>query len=86
MKTCIFLNGSIYDYEDIKSKIESENYDNIICADGGANHVYKMGMTPGYIIGDLDSVNPKITIKKMVWNLRNSQRRRMKQIRSFVLY
>ena len=37
-----------------------ENYDNIICADGGANHVYKMGMTPGYIIGDLDSVDPKI--------------------------
>lgn len=60
MKTCIFLNGSIYDYEDIKQKIESENYDNIICADGGANHVYKMGLTPGYIIGDLDSVDPQI--------------------------
>ncbi len=29
-------------------------------ADGCANHVYKMWMTPGYIIGDLDSFNPKI--------------------------
>lgn len=60
MKICIFLNGSVYDYNDIKNKIESEEYDTIICADGGANHTFKMGITPKYIIGDLDSVEDEI--------------------------
>ncbi len=60
MKICIFLNGNVKDYNEIKQKIESENYDKIICADGGANHTFKMNLIPNYIIGDLDSVKENI--------------------------
>ena len=57
MKICIVLNGEIKDFNKTKEIIENENYDSIICADGGANHLYKMGINPDYIIGDLDSAN-----------------------------
>ena len=60
MKVCILLNGKINDYSIIKQFINNQNYDYIICADGGANHAYKMNITPNYIIGDLDSINKEI--------------------------
>ena len=56
MKVCIILNGEIQNYKFIKTIIDKEKYDYIICADGGANHTYNMGITPNYIIGDLDSL------------------------------
>ncbi|MEG1311083.1 MAG: thiamine diphosphokinase [Romboutsia sp.] len=56
MKICIILNGEITDYKSIKQTIVNNNYDYIICADGGANHAYNMGIIPSYIIGDLDSI------------------------------
>ena len=28
----------------------------IVCADGGANHARRLGITPDIIIGDLDSI------------------------------
>jgi thiamine pyrophosphokinase len=31
--------------------------DYLIAADGGANHLMKMGILPGIVIGDLDSVD-----------------------------
>ena len=60
MKVCIALNGEIKDYNKIKSIIENEKYDFIICADGGANHLYNMDIIPDYIIGDLDSARSEI--------------------------
>lgn len=60
MKICIILNGKIKNYDYIKNIITKNNYDYIICADGGANHSYKMGITPDYIIGDLDSISSNI--------------------------
>ena len=60
MKVCILLNGKINDYSIIKQFINNQKYDYIICADGGANHAYKMNITPNYIIGDLDSINKEI--------------------------
>ena len=60
MKICIILNGEIKNYDYIKNIITKNNYDYIICADGGANHSYKMGITPDYIIGDLDSISSNI--------------------------
>ena len=57
MKICIVLNGEIKDFNRIKEIIKNENYYKIICADGGANHLFKMGINPDYIIGDLDSIN-----------------------------
>lgn len=60
MKICIILNGDIKDYKVTKDIILKENYDYIICADGGANHIYNMELIPNYIIGDLDSIDNNI--------------------------
>lgn len=60
MKVCIILNGEIKDYKNTKQTIIKNEYDYIICADGGANHTYNMDIKPHYIIGDLDSVNDNI--------------------------
>lgn len=60
MKICILLNGEVKDHSTIREFIKNEKYDYIICADGGANHLYKMGITPNYIIGDLDSIDKNI--------------------------
>lgn len=57
MKVCIILNGEIKDYYKTKEIIIRENYDYVIGADGGCNHLYKMNITPDYVIGDLDSIN-----------------------------
>jgi thiamine pyrophosphokinase len=35
-------------------------YDNLICADGGANMAFKLGLIPDIIIGDFDSVDKEI--------------------------
>ena len=56
MKVCIALNGIVNDYNKTKEIIEKENYDYIIGADGGCNHLNAMGIVPDYIIGDLDSI------------------------------
>jgi thiamine pyrophosphokinase len=34
--------------------------DIILCADGGANHAYRLGLLPRGIAGDLDSVHPDV--------------------------
>ena len=57
MKFCIILNGEIQDYQITSNIIKENNYDFIICADGGANHAYNMNIVPNYIIGDLDSID-----------------------------
>ncbi len=62
MKACIILNGQILNYEVIKDKIDKEEYDYIICCDGGANHVYNMNLIPDYIIGDLDSIKNDVLV------------------------
>lgn len=58
MKACILLNGKENLYF-LKEEIKKEKYDYIICADGGANFLYKIGIIPNYIIGDLDSISLK---------------------------
>ena len=62
MKVCIVLNGEISNYNKLKNHILKENYDYIICADGGANHTYNMKIKPNFIIGDLDSVKEEVRI------------------------
>ena len=52
MKACIVLNGEVRDYEFLKSNFQNNKYDFIICADGGAKHLYKINIIPDYIIGD----------------------------------
>lgn len=58
MNIAIVSNGTITNYPYIKEKIKE--YDYIICADGGINHVYNMGLKPDLIVGDLDSAASEI--------------------------
>jgi len=54
-KAIIIANGD----SPTKSQInflKNKGYDNIICADGGANSAKKLGIIPDLIIGDLDSI------------------------------
>ncbi len=37
-----------------------KNYDIIACADGGANIAFKFRILPDFIIGDLDSIKPRV--------------------------
>lgn len=60
MKVCIVLNGEIKNYDKTKKIILNENYDFIIGADGGCNHLYKMNIIPNYIVGDLDSIDKNL--------------------------
>ena len=60
MKVCIVLNGEVKDYKRTKEIILEENYNYIIGADGGCNHLFKMNITPNYIVGDLDSIKREV--------------------------
>lgn len=58
MKCVILANG---EYEEIEVYHDIvQEADIIICADGGANYARQMGVTPGYIIGDLDSISAEV--------------------------
>ncbi|MFR9069628.1 MAG: thiamine diphosphokinase [Paraclostridium sp.] len=60
MKACILLNGEVDNLDYIKNIIDNNDYRYIICADGGAKHLYKLNIVPNYIIGDLDSLEESI--------------------------
>jgi thiamine pyrophosphokinase len=54
-KIIIIANGYIKNPKFHKDLLKDA--DIIICADGGANNAKKIGVTPNYIIGDLDSAS-----------------------------
>lgn len=53
MDAVIIGNGTINDYDYIKSLIKEEDF--IICADGGSRHARAMCIKPNIVIGDFDS-------------------------------
>ncbi len=53
-KAIIFLNGAINIDDPFYSKIIGNG--DIFCADGGANHLFRLGGIPKLILGDLDSL------------------------------
>ncbi|SHI04431.1 thiamine diphosphokinase [Sporanaerobacter acetigenes] len=55
MKGLIVSNGEISNLNLLKSIAKS--VDMIVCADGGANHIAKIGFIPDLVVGDLDSIN-----------------------------
>ncbi len=53
MKALIFGNAEIKSDDWVHSLISEDCY--IICCDGGIRHLFRLGLTPDIIIGDLDS-------------------------------
>lgn len=59
MKTALlFANGEVTAHE--TDKIKGYQFDLIVAADGGASHALKFGYQPQYVVGDMDSITPKI--------------------------
>jgi thiamine pyrophosphokinase len=52
----IFANGILPDVEKARSLVQPEDF--ILCADGGTHHALAMGIDPGLVIGDFDSLHP----------------------------
>lgn len=58
MKCVVLANGEYGCLEDYKKIIEED--DIILCADGGANYAYQLGLIPSCIVGDMDSIQPEV--------------------------
>jgi thiamine pyrophosphokinase len=56
-KALILANGEHPKKSQIKI-LQKKGYKKLVCADGGANSAYKLGLLPDLIIGDLDSISP----------------------------
>ncbi|MFZ5641957.1 MAG: thiamine diphosphokinase [Bacillota bacterium] len=54
MRCVIFVSGPIDEY----SVVRVDPGDVVIAVDGGAHHAEAIGIVPGFIIGDMDSVEP----------------------------
>lgn len=58
MRFIIMANGEYGDIEAYNAVFR--NTDTILCADGGANYAFQIGVIPDCVIGDLDSVLPEV--------------------------
>lgn len=58
MKCIVMANGDYGDLAFYKEFISGE--EQVLCADGGANYAYQMGLIPKMIIGDMDSILPAV--------------------------
>ena len=57
MKKCIILANGKPPRKSIITFFQKNGYDTLICADGGADSALKMGLSPDFIVGDLDSIS-----------------------------
>lgn len=60
MKKCIIIANGRSPSKNVVSFFKKKDYSTFICADGGANSAFKLGLVPDFIIGDLDSIKPEI--------------------------
>lgn len=58
MKAIIFANGDLGQHRSLRTLIDESDF--FIAADGGANHCFRLNITPDILIGDLDSIAPDI--------------------------
>ncbi len=63
MKKCIILANGKPLRKSVITFFQRNSFDTLLCADGGADSALRLGLTPDYIIGDLDSLS-KEAIKK----------------------
>ncbi|MCW8802819.1 MAG: thiamine diphosphokinase [Ignavibacteriaceae bacterium] len=57
MKKCIILANGKTPKKSVITFFRKMGYSKLICADGGANSAFKMGLIPNVIVGDLDSIS-----------------------------
>ncbi|MBU1566835.1 MAG: thiamine diphosphokinase [Proteobacteria bacterium] len=58
MLTVIFANGDLADTFDPSDILARSSL--VIAVDGGANHCWRLGIIPDVLIGDLDSIDPRV--------------------------
>lgn len=58
MRVVVISNGRFGRESYYRQAIEPD--DVLVCADGGANYVWALGMIPNMVIGDMDSIDPRI--------------------------
>lgn len=58
MRIAIVTNGDIKDTDQLKRVLEGAA--KIICADGAARHLRKLGIIPHILLGDFDSIDPEV--------------------------
>lgn len=58
MRFIVMANGIYGDLRFYKNCLTGN--ETILCADGGANYAYKIGLLPQIIIGDMDSILPEV--------------------------
>jgi thiamine pyrophosphokinase len=63
MKKCIILANGKPPRKSVITFFQKNGFETLLCADGGADSALRLGLTPDYIIGDLDSIS-KEAIKK----------------------
>ncbi len=54
----IFANGEIPNPDTVRALLREGDY--LLAADGGANHLFKMGILPEMVVGDLDSIDEDV--------------------------
>lgn len=59
MNKCLILANGKAPQKSVVRYLQNRGYNTLICADGGANSAKKLGLTPNFIVGDLDSINPE---------------------------
>lgn len=59
-RALLFINGNLSDFSQVRKNIVKSDY--IVGVDGGTNTIFRLGLFPHIVIGDLDSIS-KTTMK-----------------------
>ena len=82
-KIILVLNGELPKKDHLISKVEK--YDKILCADGAANFLISYGISPDFILGDLDSVH-KDTLRNYKGNIINLPDQNLNDLEKILLW